>query len=232
MTAEFHPAMHISTQTILRYHATAQFFNTHGFLIPPSQKNEFLEDPVALRNVSTYICDAVFHALKMKEDITVALPLAPAMINDADYFTELYQRCRVNSVAPSRIDIEVSDRLSSAQFFRCLPFLKRAKEYGFTLSLGEYGSGTVHTESRHLFPFDSVTLARSVTDGISLAGAKRSLLHRFLDTLTPVGTPILCAGVDRASDLALLSQYRHRGIQGHTLSRSLTWTQLQLLEGM
>jgi len=82
------------------------------------------------------------------------------------------------------------------------------------------------------FPFDSVTLDSAVTDGIARQPANLKRLYRILDTVIPGGMSIICKGVDRTSDLALLTREGHRSMVGYTLSRSLTWTQLRLLEGL
>lgn len=231
MTAEFHPIITLSGKKILRYQAVAQFYNGEDFLIPAEQTGVLLEETAVNRKVTDFIFEVICHVLKMKETMTVSFILSPQLINDMDYLTQLIERCQHNDIAPQRIEIEVSNHLTYSQFISKLPALKQAREYGFMVSLGNFGCGNEHAERLQLFAFNTIKIDRSLVDGIARHPAKLSTLHRFIDSVIPAGTDVICEGVDSTADLALLNRYNAGGIQGYTFSRPLTFKQLQLLEG-
>ena len=232
MTAEFHPIINLSGKNILSYQAVAQFFNTEDFLIPAKQIATLFEETAVIRKVTDFIFEVICHVLKMKETMVVSFILSPQLINDMGYLTQLRERCQRNNIAPQRIEIEISDKITYSQFISGLPLLKKAKEDGFMVSLGKFDSGHDHAERLQLFAFNTIKIDRSIVDGIARHPAKLSTLHRFIDNVIPAGTNVICEGVDSAADLALLNRYNASGIQGYTFSRPLTFKQLQLLEGL
>ena len=231
MTTEFQPIIRLSGNKIFRYEALARFFNAEGFLIPTQQIIDEIEQLGAIREVTNFIFDTVCHLIKLKHDLTISFNLSHLLINDGEYLSRLYQQCLLNDVQPQSIEIEISEKITKAQLIESLPFLKQAKEYGFMISLDDFGAGNLQVDSLKLFNFDTIKIDRSIIDGIAEDEKKLSTLQDFIDQLISTDVTIICEGVERSSDLALLNQYSPIGIQGYIFYRPLTFTQLRLLEG-
>lgn len=230
VTAEFQPVLHLSGKTIFRYEVLAKIINAEDDSLLTEHAIDIIEQPGAINAITDFLFDTVCELLKMKEGITISFNLPPQLMND-DYLAGLYQQCVRHGVQPQRIEIEISERLTRAQLISSQAFLQQARAYGFMLSLDDFGAGNLPADGLQLFHFDTIKIDRSLIAGIAASPAKQSTLHNLIDKVIPAGTHVICEGVERSSDLALLSRYNHIGIEGYMFSRSLTFNQLKLLEG-
>ena len=184
-----------------------------------------------MKAIIDFLFDTVCELLQMKEGIAVSFKLPVQLMNDMDYLARLYQQCERHNVQPQRIEIEIGEQLTHAQLIHRKAFLQQARAYGFMLSLDDFGARNESADSLRLFHFDTIKITRSLIEGIAASPAKLSMLHNLIDRVIPAGTHVICEGVERSSDLALLSRYNHIGIEGYIFSRPLTFSQLKLLEG-
>ncbi|SCC52201.1 EAL domain-containing protein [Kosakonia oryziphila] len=230
VNAEFNPVMHLSGKNIFRYEVLAKIYNAKDRWLPVEQSFDILERET-IKAVSDFLFETVCELLKMKEGITVSFKLPAQLMNDMAYLASLYQRCGHHHIAPQRIEIEIGKWLTDTPHRDCQAFLEQARTYGFMLLLDNFGSLDESADSLRLFRFDTIKLARTLIYGIATSPAKLSTLHNLIDKVIPPGTHVICEGVERSSDLALLSRYSHIGIEGYIFSRPLTFSQLRLLEG-
>ncbi|SFT61008.1 EAL domain, c-di-GMP-specific phosphodiesterase class I (or its enzymatically inactive variant) [Kosakonia arachidis] len=227
VSAEFNPVMHLSGKTIFRYEVLAKIYNASDRWLPVEQSFDILE----IKAISDFLFETVCELLKKKEGITVSFKLPVQLMNDMAYLASLYQRCGHHHVSPQRIEIEIGKWLTATQQMHHHAFLQQARTYGFMLSLEDFSTQNESADSLQLFRFDTIKLARTLIHGIATSPAKLSTLHNLIDKVIPAGTHVICEGVERSSDLALLSRYSHIGIEGYMFSRPLTFSQLRLLEG-
>lgn len=229
VTAEFKPVMHLSGKTIFRYEVLAKIYNASDRWLSVEQSFDILERET-IKAISDFLFETVCELLKMKEGITVSFKLPAQLMDDMAYLASLYQQCGDHHVAPQRIVIEVGEWLTDTPQMHHQAFLQQARTYGFMLSLEDFGTRNESADSLRMFRFDTIKLARTLVYGIAASPAKLSTLHNLIDKVIPAGTHVICEGVERSSDLALLSRYSHIGIEGYMFSRPLTFSQLQLLE--
>ncbi|WP_342320897.1 EAL domain-containing protein [Kosakonia sp. BYX6] len=229
MTAEFRPIADFSGKNISRYHAAARFINADNFLDSPEPLIDLCEETEFSNNVADFLFDTICNLLKKKEQLTLAFSLPYQRLNDMDYLTTLYHQCLQNDIQPQHIEIAISEKFSGDKLINSQPFLNKAKEYGFILSLDNFGIGDLQINGLHSLPFDSIKIDRAIIHGISTDKMKQSTLQRLISDVIPTGIEVICDGAERTSDLALLKRF-HADIKGYMLRRPLTCAQLQLLE--
>lgn len=228
MSLEFRPVIHFPDNKILRYEAIAKFFNIEGFQTPTQQTFYQLEQhgltDTALDFLFTTVCDL----LSKKESLALALNLSLLLINDRQRLDMLYKKCQQNGVQPRRI--ELCGQFSESQLQTSLTFLEQAKEYGFLTALDDVGSGGLPERSLQLFRFDTIRLAWASLERIAMDTVNFYRLQKVIGSFIAAGTCVICAGVKQTADLPLLNKYHHIGMQGYLFHRTLTFSQLQLLE--
>ncbi|YCH50932.1 EAL domain-containing protein [Enterobacter sp. SA197] len=167
-----------------------------------------------------------------KQNLKVSFNFSHSLLNDTTYPEKFYLECACQGVNPQNIEIEISEKVTKEQLIQCERFLKEAKEYGFSISLDDFGAGNIQLESLGLFDFDTIKLDRSIVDGIGRNEAKRLSLHTILTTIFRLNVNIICEGVEKKADLNLLKKYKNIGVQGYIFYYPLTLHQFKLMEGM
>ena len=230
LTAEFQPIIHLSRNTIFRYEALARFYNEDGLQLSTLEAIKAAEDSGAIHEVTDFIFDYICQLLKNKAQLNFSFNLSPLLLNNLDCIKKLHQKCAEQGIAPQRIDIEISERVTHPQLIAGLPFLEYAKSCGFTVSLDDFGAGNLTRDSLDVFAFDTIKIDRSMIANIDSDTGRWNRLQAMMATLQPLGVNIVCEGVERQADLEQLRRYREIAIQGYIFYRPLTLNQLKLLE--
>lgn len=230
LTAEFQPIIHLSRNTIFRYEALARFYNQDGLLLSTLEAIKIAEENGAIYEVTDFIFDYICQLLQQKSQLSFSFNLSPVLLNDLDYIKKLHHKCTEQGIAPQRIDIEISERVTHQQLVAGHRFLTYAKSCGFTISLDDFGAGNLSRDSLDVFPFDTIKIDRSMIANIGSDMGRWSRLQSMMATLQPLGVNIVCEGVEKQADLEQLKRYREIAIQGYIFYRPLTFNQLKLLE--
>ncbi len=230
LKAEYQPIIHLPENRIFRYETLARFYTSNGELIPTQSMIEEIEACGLINQVTDFIFDLVCRLIYCKKTLSISFNLSPLIFNNIDYLDKLHQICLLYEVNPSNIEIELSEKITQKQLMEGVTFLKKAKAYGFMISLDDFGAGCLKTDSLSLFNFDTIKIDRSIVNGIGADPSKLERMQKLLHVLIPLGVNIICEGVEKAADLNQLKRYLPIFIQGYIFYRPLTLNQLKLLE--
>jgi len=228
MSVEFRPVIQFSGNKISRYEAMAIFFNNEGFQTPTQQTFYELEQRGLLNKAIDFLFDAVCDLLTRKASLAIALNFSLMPVNNLVQLESLYKKCQQKGVQTQRI--ELGGQFNQAQLISSLPFLHQAKLYGFLTALDHAGNESFPHETLQLFRFDTIKLAHGSLERIAMDTVKFYRLQRIIRNFIASGASVICAGVKKSSDLPLLNKYHHIGMQGYLFHRTLSFSQLQLLE--
>lgn len=230
MTAEFQPIVSMYDQKIDRYEALARFKNEDGLTIPTQKIIDSAEQHGLVGVITDFIFKLICHFLTKKENLKFSFNFSHQLLNNPDYPEKFYRQCIQHGVNPRNIEIEISEKVTKEQLIRSEPFLKKAKEYGFSISLDDFGAGSLDIDSLGLFNFDTIKIDRSIVDGIGHNQTRRDALQQILKNMQHLNLHIICEGVEKQADLNFLKEYKEIGIQGYIFYYPLTISQLKLLE--
>ncbi|MGP3594149.1 EAL domain-containing protein [Vagococcus sp. WN89Y] len=228
MSVEFRPVIQFSGKKIFRYEAMAKFFNAEGIQTPTQQTLYELAQRGLINDAIAFLFDTVCDLLIRKASLAIDLNLSQLLVNSFDQLDMLYKKCQQSGVQQCRI--ELSGQFNQDQLISNLPFLKQAKHYGFMTALDDAGNGHFPDESLQLFRFDTIKLAHASLECMAMDTVKFYRLQKVIKRFIASGASVICAGVKKSSDLPLLNKYHHIGMQGYLFHRTLSFSQLQLLE--
>ena len=230
MTAEFQPIVNLRDQKIVRYEALARFKNEEGITVSTQKVIDSAERQGSVAVITDFIFKLICHLIVKKTDLKVAFNFSHCLLSDPAYPEKFYHQCLQQGVNPRNIEIEISEKVTKEQLIHGQAFLKKAKEYGFSISLDDFGAGNIEIDSLALFNFDTIKIDRSIVDGIGHDQAKRNALQKILQNILHLNLHVICEGVEKKADLNLLKKYKDIGIQGYIFYYPLTIRQLKLLE--
>lgn len=230
MTAAFQPIVSLREQKIDQYEALARFKNEDGMPVSTQKIIDSAEKAGAVSTITDFIFKLICSLIAKKRNLRVSFNFSHKLLNDTNYPEKLYLECACQGVNPQNIEIEISEKVTKDQLLQCERFLKKAKEYGFSISLDDFGAGNIQLESLGLFNFDTIKIDRSIVDGIGRDQRKRQFLHNTLTDILKLDVNVICEGVEKIADLNLLKKYKGIGVQGYIFYYPLTIRQLRLME--
>ena len=230
MTAAFQPIVSLHEQRIDQYEALARFKNEEGMPVSTQKIIDSAEKAGAVSTITDFIFKLICSLIAKKRNLRVSFNFSHHLLNDTHYPEKFYLECATQGVDPKNIEIEISEKVTKDQLLQCERFLKKAKEYGFSISLDDFGAGNIQLESLGLFNFDTIKIDRSIVDGIGYDRYKRQRLHTTLTEILKLNVNVICEGVEKMADLNFLKKYKGVGIQGYIFYYPLTIPQLRVME--
>lgn len=230
MTAAFQPIVNLRDQTIDRYEALARFKGDNGVSISTQKVIDLAERNGSVHVITDFIFKLICLLIAKKNDLKISFNFSHCLLNNPDYPEKFYHQCLNQGIEPKNIEIEISEKVTKEQLVQGERFLKKAKEYGFSISLDDFGAGNIAVDSLGIFNFDTVKIDRSIVDGIGSDWQKRSALKKILQDIMHLNMNIICEGVEKKADLNILKKYKDIGVQGYIFYYPLTLNQLKLLE--
>lgn len=230
MTAAFQPIVSLRDQKIDQYEALARFKNEDGTPVSTQKIIDSAEKAGAISTITDFIFKLICSLIAKKINLKVSFNCSHHLLNDTNYPEKFYLECACQGVNPKNIEIEISEKVTKDQLLQCERFLKKAKEYGFSISLDDFGAGNIQLESLGLFNFDTIKIDRSIVDGIGYDRYKRQRLHTTLTEILKLNVNVICEGVEKMADLNFLKKYKGVGIQGYIFYYPLTIPQLRVME--
>lgn len=230
MTAAFQPIVNLRDQKIERYEALARFKNESGLSIPTQSVIDASESDGSVGEITDFIFKLICSLIAKKPDLKLSFNFSHSLLSDLSYPEKFYHQCLTHNVNPQNIEIEISEKVTEYQLIHSEQFLKKAKSYGFSISLDDFGAGNIQVDGLARFNFDTIKIDRSIVNGIGNDQVKRRYLQTILSKMLHLNLSVICEGVEKKADLNLLKQYKDIGVQGYIFYYPLTINQLRLLE--
>jgi EAL domain-containing protein (putative c-di-GMP-specific phosphodiesterase class I) len=153
--------------------------------------------------------------------ITVAINISATEFRQAGFAAHIEQQLRLNDVAPSRLELELTEGIAVRNVELTIATLMQLHLLGVSLSLDDFGTGYSSLSYLHRFPFDKIKIdqsfIREITDQlqpIRMVRAIIGLAHSF-------AMKVIAEGVETAAQLAALRAERCDQMQGYLASPAL-----------
>ena len=117
-------------------------------------------------------------------------------------------------MAPSRIELEVSEGAVIDSKALAATELARIKELGVRLSLDDFGTGYASLGYLQDLPFDKLKIDQSFVRRLGQDRRTEAIVRAVLQLGAGLGMTICAEGVERADQLAILQAYGCDEVQG------------------
>jgi len=219
----FFPIKNLSADTVDFFEVAVRLdTETNGLLMP----KKFI--PVVNRlGLERTFDEALFTTLckvaeEVRSDIRFTFRLSPISMRYEGFCEKLAQIAVDNRLACSRFDFQLYENRPYKDVTRYKVIIEEIKQFGFTVSLENFGAVNASVEYLKKLPVDMVQFDKEFTVGFSNP-RQNALLKGYLQTCRTLGVKTLMRWVDTADLLQALKQLGVDYAQGFAVSnRSLT----------
>jgi EAL domain-containing protein (putative c-di-GMP-specific phosphodiesterase class I) len=152
---------------------------------------------------------------RLPDDVALAINAGPEALASGLIAEAL------KGVDPSRIVVELTEHAAVEdypQLFECLTVLRRT---GVRLAIDDAGAGFASLMHILKLAPDFIKLDRELISGIDLDPVRRSLAHSLMRFAEDTGATLIAEGVEKATELAALSDLGISHAQGFYLARPM-----------
>jgi EAL domain-containing protein (putative c-di-GMP-specific phosphodiesterase class I) len=149
----------------------------------------------------------------------MAINVSPVQLRDPGFADEVRQIVESHGHSPSRFDLELTEGILVNNPTIAERKLRRLKEFGFNLSLDDFGTGFSSIGYLRQFPFNTLKVDRSFVKDIGMNGEANALFQSLVALGDALGLSIVAEGIENEDQLRLLRLTQCQQVQGFYFSR-------------
>ena len=186
----------------------------HGKM-PPSVFVPIIERLGLFRKFDTWILrQAAAAAARWPSHLRAAVNVSACWFDGPGLTATVAAALEETDVAPSRIELEVSEGAVIASKALAATELARIKELGVRLSLDDFGTGYASLGYLQDLPFDKLKIDQSFVRRLGQDRRTEAIVRAVLQLGASLGMTICAEGVEREDQLAILQAYGCDEVQG------------------
>ncbi|MEJ0012379.1 MAG: bifunctional diguanylate cyclase/phosphodiesterase [Bauldia sp.] len=151
--------------------------------------------------------------------LQMAINVSPVQLRDPGFADEIRQIVESHGHSPSRFDLELTEGILVNNPMIAERKLRKLKEFGFNLSLDDFGTGFSSIGYLRQFPFNTLKVDRSFVKEIGMNGEANALFQSLVSLGDALGLSIIAEGIETEDQLRLLRLTRCQQVQGFFFSR-------------
>ncbi len=154
-----------------------------------------------------------------RDDITVAVNISPEQIAQNDLPTAAHEILLETGLAPSRLELEITEGVFINDFSRALSALLRLKSLGVQIAMDDFGTGYSSLSYLQAFPFDRIKIDRSFVTDLGKNNRSDSIVRTVISLGQSLDIPLLAEGVETEEQFAKLRELGCQSVQGYLFGR-------------
>ncbi len=223
----YQPQIRLSDNAIIGFEALARWTHPHDGDISPGEFIPIAEASGLIgalgRRILETACEA---AAKWDEPIKVSVNLSPLQIFEDGLVEFVHGLLIRTGLAPSRLELEVTESVLIENTDRALYVLRRLKGLGVRIAMDDFGTGYSSLSYLQTFSFDKIKIDRSFVDGLERSVQARAIIRAVIGLAHAIDIPVIAEGVETQSQADLLRDQGCDEIQGYFASRPMAQADL------
>jgi diguanylate cyclase (GGDEF)-like protein/PAS domain S-box-containing protein len=149
----------------------------------------------------------------------VAVNLSAVQFRHGDLAAVVHEVLIASGLAPSRLELEITESVLIDNLPRALSILRRLKALGVRIAMDDFGTGYSSLSNLQAFPFDKIKIDRSFISNLESSEQSATIVRAVLALARGLGLPVVAEGVETQAQLAFLSQEGCAEVQGYLFGK-------------
>jgi len=165
--------------------------------------------------------EACREASSWTQPLTIAVNISPIQFHHGDLPRLVHSILLETGVAPSRLELEITEGVFINDFSRAVSVLRRLKSLGVQIALDDFGTGYSSLSYLHSFPFDKIKIDKTFIGDLKHNRHSMAIVRAVIGLGQSLNIPVLAEGVETQAQRALLVQQDCNEMQGYLTGRPL-----------
>lgn len=216
----FQPQMCAKTGKIVGCETLLRWMHPTRGLIGPGNFIKHAEDTGFITRLGDWaLREALRVAQRLPDDMRIAVNISPLQIHSASLLNTILSALATNQIAPSRLELEITESVLISDTEFTLDRLKKLKEIGVRISLDDFGTGFSSLSYLRRFPFDKLKIDKGFVQDIDHSEESRAITRATLQLAKALNMVCTAEGVETESQKTFLTEIGCDELQGYLISR-------------
>lgn len=222
----FQPKISLDTEEFIGSEALIRYINQAGEIIAPNNFIPILEEARLIKMLDLYVFEEVCKQINIWKERKmrvkpVSINLSRSTLSYHFLADQLLALITQHNIDISLLELEVTETAEVDNQLVFSQALEKLKEYGFSISIDDFG---VRNASLSLFTtinFDILKLDRSLVKTLAQNQKARILIRSLAVICSDLGIKLIAEGVETLEQLDILKELRCNEVQGYLFSKPL-----------
>lgn len=222
----FQPKISLDTEEFIGSEALIRYINQAGEIIAPNNFIPTLEEARLIKMLDLYVFEEVCKQINIWKERKmrvkpVSINLSRSTLSYHFLADQLLALITKHNIDISLLELEVTETAEVDNQLVFSQALEKLKEYGFSISIDDFG---VRNASLSLFTtinFDILKLDRSLVKTLAQNQKARILIRSLAVICSDLGIKLIAEGVETLEQLDILKELRCNEVQGYLFSKPL-----------
>lgn len=222
----FQPKISLDTEEFIGSEALIRYINQAGEIIAPNNFIPILEEARLIKMLDLYVFEEVCKQINIWKERKlrvkpVSINLSRSTLSYHFLADQLLALITKHNIDISLLELEVTETAEVNNQLVFSQALEKLKEYGFSISIDDFG---VRNASLSLFTtinFDILKLDRSLVKTLAQNQKARILIRSLAVICSDLGIKLIAEGVETLEQLDILKELRCNEVQGYLFSKPL-----------
>jgi diguanylate cyclase len=230
LTVVFQPLFCVRDQRVVGFEALTRWSHPERGNISPAEFIALAEETSLILPVGQYALRKSCQALR---DLTDQFPNSFVAVNISarqsalpDFAEMLVQEAKAAGVAPSRIELEITESLT-LDYRSVRELIDHCHALGIQVSLDDFGTGFSNLGHLHELAFDIVKLDQAFTRQMLISERCFELVRSIINLIHSVGARVIAEGVETPEQARALRDLGVEYLQGWFIGKPVSADQMR-----
>jgi diguanylate cyclase (GGDEF)-like protein len=217
----YQPVVRSDDLTIVGLEALVRWTSGEFGAVSPAVFIPVAEETGLIHEIGKWVMNRACQDLHRWPNLHMAINVSPVQLRDPNFAEEIRRIVESHGHSPSRFELELTEGILVNNPTIAQRKLKMLKDFGFVLSLDDFGTGFSSIGYLRQFPFDILKIDRSFVRDIGMNGTANALLQSLVSLGDALELSVIAEGIETEDQLKLLRLVRCGFIQGFLFSRPI-----------
>jgi len=219
LALHYQPQAHIDGE-VTGFEALVRWHHPRHGLVPPDTFIPLAEESGLIVPMGEWILRmACREAASWPRPLHIAINLSPVQFQHGDLPRLVHQILLETGLAPSRLELEITEGVLIGDFTRAVAILRRLKGLGVRIAMDDFGTGYSSLSYLQSFPFDKIKIDQSFVANLGHSQQAATIIRAVIALGRGLNLPVVAEGVETEEQLWFLASENCNEIQGYLVGR-------------
>jgi diguanylate cyclase (GGDEF)-like protein/PAS domain S-box-containing protein len=219
LALHYQPQAHINGD-ITGFEALLRWHHPRHGLVPPSTFVPLAEESGLIPVLGEWVLrTACREAASWPRPLRIAINLSPVQFRHGDLPKLAHEILLETGLAPSRLELEITEGVLIGDFTRAVSILRRLKSLGVRIAMDDFGTGYSSLSYLQSFPFDKIKIDQAFVANLNHSQQAATIIRAVIALGRGLNLPVVAEGVETEEQLRFLSNEHCNEIQGYFVGR-------------
>jgi diguanylate cyclase (GGDEF)-like protein/PAS domain S-box-containing protein len=187
-------------------------------LVPPATFIPLAEESGLIIPMGEWVLrEACREAASWDRPLQIAVNLSPVQFRRGDLPALVHSVLLETGLAPSRLELEITEGVLIDDFSRAVGILRRLKLLGVRIAMDDFGTGYSSLSYLQSFPFDKIKIDRAFIANLNKNPQSAAIIRAVIGLGRGLDLPVVAEGVETRDQLEFLAREACDEVQGYLI---------------